>query len=59
MLADGLTKDCAAKALLEFFRSGQRWRLVDDPLHRLARKRESEGIDKLDHGTPLDPDTAL
>ncbi|CAK0886536.1 unnamed protein product [Prorocentrum cordatum] len=59
MLADGLTKDRAAKALMEFFLSGQRWRLVDDPLHRSARKRKSEGIDKLDHGTPLDPDTAL
>ncbi|CAK0849800.1 unnamed protein product, partial [Prorocentrum cordatum] len=59
MLAAGLTKDRAAKALLEFFRSGQRWRLVDHPLHRSTRKRKSEGIDKLDHGTPLDPDIAL
>ncbi|CAK0865379.1 unnamed protein product, partial [Prorocentrum cordatum] len=45
MLADGLTKDRAAKVLLEFFRSGQRWRLVDDPLHRSARKRKTEGMD--------------
>ena len=56
MLADGLTKDRAAKVLLEFFRSGQRWRLVDDPLHRSARKRKTEGIDKLDHGTPVPDD---
>ncbi|CAK0865999.1 unnamed protein product, partial [Prorocentrum cordatum] len=53
MLADGLTKDRAAKVLLEFFRTGQRWRLVDDPLHRSARKRKTEGMDKLDHGKPL------
>ena len=52
MLADGLTRDRAAKVLLEFFCSGQRWRLVGDPLHRSARKRKTEGIDKLDHGTP-------
>ena len=58
MLADGLTKDRAAKHLLEFFRQGQRWRLVDDPLHRSARKRKTEGIDKLDHGTlPTDSET--
>ena len=56
MLADGLTKDRAAKVLLDFFRSGQRWRLVDDPLHRSARKRKTEGIDKLDHGTPVPDD---
>ncbi|CAK0857096.1 unnamed protein product [Prorocentrum cordatum] len=56
MLADGLTKDRAAKVLLEFFRSGQRWRLVDDPLHRSARKRKTEGMDKLDHGKPLSAD---
>ncbi|CAK0810192.1 unnamed protein product, partial [Prorocentrum cordatum] len=29
MLAVGLTKDRAARVLLEFFRSGQRWSLVD------------------------------
>ena len=56
MLADGLTKDRAAKVLLEFFRSGQRWRLVDDPLHRSARKRKTEGMDKLDHGKALTDD---
>ncbi|CAK0848586.1 unnamed protein product, partial [Prorocentrum cordatum] len=56
MLADGLTKDRAAKVLLEFFRSGQRWRLVDDPLHRSARKRKTEGMDRLDHGKPLSAD---
>ncbi|CAK0829538.1 unnamed protein product [Prorocentrum cordatum] len=56
MLADGLTKDRAAKVLLEFFRSGQRWRLVDDPLHRSARKRKTEGLDKLDHGKPISDD---
>ncbi|CAK0844297.1 unnamed protein product [Prorocentrum cordatum] len=56
MLADGLTKDRAAKVLLEFFRSGQRWRLVDDPLHRSARKRKTEGMDKLDHGKPISDD---
>ena len=56
MLADGLTKDRAAKVLLEFFRSGQRRRLVDDPLHRSARKRKTEGTDKLDHGKTLADD---
>ncbi|CAK0888982.1 unnamed protein product [Prorocentrum cordatum] len=56
MLADGLSKDRAAKVLLEFFRSGQRWRLVDDPLHRSARKRKTEGLDKLDHGKPISDD---
>ncbi|CAK0889332.1 unnamed protein product [Prorocentrum cordatum] len=56
MLADGLTRDRAAKVLLEFFRSGQRWRLVDDPLHRSAQKRKTEGLDKLDHGKPISDD---
>ena len=28
---------------------------MDDPVHRSARKRKTEGIDTLDHGTP-DPD---
>ncbi|CAK0825479.1 unnamed protein product, partial [Prorocentrum cordatum] len=56
MLADGLTRDRAAKVLLEFFRSGQRWRLVDDPLHRSSRKRKTEGMDKLDHGKPISDD---
>ncbi|CAK0899424.1 unnamed protein product, partial [Prorocentrum cordatum] len=57
VLADGLAKDRAAECLLEFFGSGQRWRLVDDPIHRSARKRKSEDIDKLEHGAPV-PDSA-
>ena len=58
MLADGLTKDKAARALLEFFRGGQQWRLIEDPLHQSARKRKAKGIGKLDDEPPADDDGA-
>jgi len=53
-LADGPTKDEAAKVLLELFKQCQKWRLLDDPLHGSARRRKAAGIDKLDHGPPVD-----
>ena len=58
MLADGLTKPAAARALLEFFEQGQQWRLVDDPLHQSARKRKARGLGRLADGDGTKGDTS-
>ena len=47
-LGDGLTKPSASARTLEFFRSGQVWRLVYDELMQSSRNRKKVGKGTLD-----------
>ena len=49
-LANGLTKAGAGKELELYYKMGHRWKIVDDPEMKSARRRRQDGLGPLEDG---------